>query len=43
MKSKGLLVLAIMLSATLVRAQTDAAVVAPILTAPFQSPQGVTF
>ncbi|MGA3326717.1 MAG: dienelactone hydrolase family protein [Terriglobia bacterium] len=43
MKSKLLLVLAILLSATLVRAQTDAAVIEPILAQQLQSPQVVTF
>jgi dienelactone hydrolase len=43
MKSKTLLVLAILLSATLVRAQTDASVIEPILTEQLQSPQVVTY
>jgi dienelactone hydrolase len=43
MKSKALLALAILMSATLVRAQTDAAVSEPILTEQLQSPQVVTF
>jgi len=43
MKSKTLLVLAILLSATLVRAQTDAADIEPILTEQLQPPQVVTF
>jgi len=43
MKSKTLLVLAILMSPTFVRAQADATVIEPILTQQIQPPQVVTF
>jgi hypothetical protein len=43
MKSKTLLVLAILMSPTFVSAQADATVIEPILTQQIQPPQVVTF